>query len=235
MGNNSINVQNVNVCATQTTKQCCKNKPQSPLLIKPQHNQEKTNTALMPVILISYVRPQRSSHSPAVHKKLVCLCTTLHILMCVRTPERTRHTLQASLILAHLRGIARKTCCLLKRQSSLIFLLCIVPAEGKKKAGQSLWESSEACSDHKPLKQVFLPPDTVVWSVIFQPISDNYRATCSHTRQSLMSLRDGLPVKKTRRGLSARAVCSPRQSHWEWKTIEEQSGLMYIQHTCEES
>lgn len=158
--------------------------------------------------------------------------------MCVRTPERTRHALQASLILAHLRGIAHKTCCLLKHQSSLIsaaaFLLCIVPAEGKK-AGQSLWESSEACSDHKPLKQVFLPPDTVVWSVIFQPISDNYRATCSHTRQSLMSLRDGLPVKKARHGISARAVCSPLQCHWEWKTIEEQSGLMYIRHTCEES
>lgn len=146
------------------------------------------------VILISHVKPQRSSHSPAVHKQLVCLCTTSRILICVCTPERTRHALQASLILAHLRGITCKTRCLLKRQSSLIsaaaFLLWIVPAEGKK-AGQSLWESSEACSDHKPLKQVFLPPETIVWSTIFQPISDNYRATCSHTRQSLMSLRDG--------------------------------------------
>ncbi len=167
------------------------------VLCKSNHNTIKRRQT---VILISHVKPQRSSHSPAVHKTLVCLCTTSRILISVCTPERTRHALQASLILAHLRGITGKTCCLLKRQSSLIsaaaFLLCIVPAEGKK-AGQSLWESSEACSDHKPLKQVFLPPDTIVWSTIFQPISDNYRATCSRTRQSLMSLRDGLPVKKT--------------------------------------
>lgn len=152
---------------TQTTR-CCKNKPQTPLQIKPQHNQEKTNTALMPVILLSHVKPQRSSHSPAVHKKL-CGCVFVyyfaHTHTFARTPERTRHALQASLILAHLRGIAHTTRCLLKRQSSLIsaaaYLLCIVPAE-RKKPGQSLWESSEACSDHKPLKRVFFPSDSIL-------------------------------------------------------------------------
>lgn len=180
----------------------------------------------MPVILISLVKPQWSSHSPAVHKKLWCwkqcvcvqLCVYSHV--CARPREEQTHTLQASLILAHLRGIAHKTCCLLKRQSSLIstaaYLLCIVPAE-RKKAGQSLWESSEACSDHKQLKQVFLPPDTTVWSVIFQPISDNYRAMHSHNHKSLMSLRDGLLMKNTYCGLSVAfmqntiAVCSPQQ------------------------
>lgn len=109
----------------------------------PQHNQEKVNTALMP---LNIIMPQWSSHSPAVCKKLWCwkqppsvfVYYFVHTRMFVCTPETNTciRTLQASLIPAHLRGITPKICCLLKRQSSLIstaaYLLCIVPAGRKK-------------------------------------------------------------------------------------------------------
>lgn len=103
----------------------------------------------------------------------------VHIL---HTRERKASPPHASLALTRQRETADKSSCLLEKPgfthlfSCLQYLLPIVPLE-KRSRYEISEENSEACGDHKPLKQLFLPPDAGCTISDFQPIFDNYRAT----------------------------------------------------------